>query len=340
VSQEDDVDDWDLSEAWTWLEDEDEIEDLYETAEELAELFFLCDPAYFPEDGDEYNLGYLDASDWWPLVRQLDDLEVNLDFLLELAYDLEPLLGFPGLPTEILEGPLGFLQSGLLGNLPLLGSEKRIGSRRLVKIAKVMVDLALELSESARVATQAWANVHRNMIHPFSLDEDGMDLDELLSGSELPPAVVGFSMVIGMTLMRWPERGEGLPLAEEMVNPELYDSLLDAWETLPEIPTVTEEGVSGAEALFAQGQLAHTLAQMATVEGLDVEEMDNDEMARAYSRLSRSILWLHNQCRRCPERDGVGCLVARVAGVEQPVPLLDVASVIANQGRVEGCIYM
>ena len=334
------MDNWDFSEAWSFLDDDGETEDLYNTAEELAELFFLCDPAYFPDDGEDYDLGYLDATDWWPLVRQLDDADVDLDSLLELAYALDPLLEFPGLPTEILEDPLGFLQSALEGNIPLLGSERRIGSRRLVKVATVMVDLAQELPEAAQAATHAWANVHRNLLHPFSLDEDSIDLDVLLSDADLPPAVIGFSMAIGMTLMLWPERGEGLPMAEELTNPELYASLLDAWETLPDNPPVTEEGVGEAEALFAQGQLAHTLAQLGTVKEIDIDEMDADEMARAYSRLSRAILWLHNQCRHCPQRDGMSCLVARVEGVEQPVPLLDVASTIANQGRVDGCIYM
>jgi hypothetical protein len=65
--------------------------------------------------------------------------------------------------------------------------------------------------------------------------------------------------------------------------------------------------------------------------------MEDEEGSLAYPRLSRAILWVHNQCRRCPEREVLACEVA-TNWPERPVPLLDVASEIANTGRIEGCI--
>jgi len=137
-----------------------------------------------------------------------------------------------------------------------------------------------------------------------------------------------------------PERAEGLPLPPEFEDPETYETVLAQWEALPGGPTASEEGLSQAEALFAQGQLAHMLAQMGAVELLSTEEEDEEqEISLAYSRLSRAILWLHDQCRFCPERDEVACKVA-TSSPQQPAPLVDVAGEIANTGRIAGCIKM
>jgi hypothetical protein len=84
------------------------------------------------------------------------------------------------------------------------------------------------------------------------------------------------------------------------------------------------------------------LAQMGTVELLtsdDSGELENEDLSLAYSRLSRAVLWLHNQCRRCSERDGVTCKVA-ANWPDSPVALVDVANEIANVGRIVGCIKM
>ena len=151
--------------------------------------------------------------------------------------------------------------------------------------------------------------------------------------------MTGFSMMIAMTLMRWPERAEGLPLPFGFDDSELYGEVLDQWETLPDSPPVTEEGGGEAEALFAQGQLAHMLAQMGSVELVTSDEMAEADTDLAYSRLSRAILWIHSQCRRCPERDGVACKVAS-NWPERPVPLVDVAGEVANTGRIAGCVRM
>jgi hypothetical protein len=137
--------------------------------------------------------------------------------------------------------------------------------------------------------------------------------------------------------MRWPKRAEGLPLPPGFADPDLFDEVLSQWEALLDSPTVVQEGPHEAEALFAQGQLAHMLAQMGTVEVLSTEDLREEDTALAYSRLSRAILWIHNQCRHCPERDRVACRVA-TNWTERPVPLLDVASEIANTGWIEGCI--
>ena len=76
--------------------------------------------------------------------------------------------------------------------------------------------------------------------------------------------------------------------------------------------------------------------ELMSPDDLDVED---DDVSLAYSRLSRAILWIHSQCRTCPERDGVACRVA-TNWPERPVPLLDVAGEVANTGRIGGCIKM
>jgi hypothetical protein len=151
--------------------------------------------------------------------------------------------------------------------------------------------------------------------------------------------MIGFSMLIALTLMQWPERAEGLPLPDGFEDPEFLAEVLDHWEALPASPMVTEEGSGNAEAFFAQGQLAHMLAQMGAVDLMGPDDTAEADLALAYSRLSRAILWIHNECRYCPERVHVACKVA-ASWPERPVPLLDVAGEIANTGRIEGCINM
>jgi hypothetical protein len=146
-------------------------------------------------------------------------------------------------------------------------------------------------------------------------------------------------MMIAMTLMHWPERGEGLPIPVEFSDPEVYEQVLAEWEALPDSPYVTEEGAGDAEALFAQGQMAHVLAQLGSVGIMSSEEVEEEDDARAYSQMSRAMLWLHNQCRHCPEREGVACRAA-TGWQERPVPLLETSAEIASTGRIAGCIKM
>jgi hypothetical protein len=333
------MDDQVFEDFWDW-ETEDDAEDyLLDLTGELADRFFLSDNAFLPEDLEDYQLGYLEPEDWWPLLNQLQDI-VDLESLVRAALTLDDLLGLPGLPTEVLEDPLTFLETALQGHLPVLSSGRKVGSRKLVAIALTTVDLMRELPEIARAAVRAWADVHRRMVAAMAYDEyEDADLSELLYPDDLPLAMTGFSMMIALTLMRWPERAEGLPLPPEFDDPELYSDVLDQWETLPESPTAGEEGIDQAEALFTQGQLAHMLAQMGAVELLSSEEPGKDEIDLAYSRLSRAMLWIYDQCRGCPARDEVACKAA-TGWPERPVPLLDVAGEIANTGRIAGCIKM
>jgi hypothetical protein len=334
-------DEWDLEDEWFW-DDEEVHEDFVDHwTHLLASAFFLSDNEYLPSAGEDYSLGYLDARDWWPLVQQLDEM-VDLEGLVEQVSTLDALLRLDGLPTELLEAPLEFLETVLEGNLPKEPSGRRVGSRRLVKIALAVVQLVQDFPDAAQAAVRAWANVHRQLVAPDLYDDfdyDEPDLADLLFHPDLPPAMTGFSLMIALTLMRWPERAEGLPLPPGFDDPSLYGEVLAQWEELPDSVTITGEGSGEAEALFAQGQLAHMLAQMGAVELLSADEIEEADMALAYSRLSRAILWVHNQCRHCPERDEAMCKAAD-NWPERPVPLLDVASEIANTSRIGGCVKM
>jgi hypothetical protein len=338
------MEDWDLDDEWDWDHEQEHDALLHEWCAGLADCFFLSDNSYLPCDRDDYSLGYLEAEDWWPLANQLDET-VDLDAILALAGILDDLLQLPGLPTGLLESPLTFLESVLDGGLPLQPSGRRVGSPRLVKIALYVTRFLKEFPESAQAAVRAWANVHRQLAGSYAYaeeDEEEDDWTDLLHSPNLPPPITGFSMVIALTLMRWPDRAEGLPVPSDLLDRGLYDQVLSQWESLPDTPAVTEEGVGDAEALFAQGQLAHVLAQMGTVELLtsdDGGELEKDDLGLAYSRLSRAVLWIHNQCRRCSERNGVTCTVA-ANWPDSPVALVDVASEIANMGRIVGCVKM
>ena len=318
---------------------EDYHDFLFEITAELAEFVFLSDNDYAPSAGDEYSFGHLRPKDWWPLVNQLDEM-IELSIMLGLLEELDSLLDLPGVPTEVLEAPLAFLSSVLSGDLPPEPSGRRVGSRKLVKIAHVMVDLIRELPEAAQAAVRAWADVHRNQMGALGLSEFG--LTDFLASANLPPALTGFSMMISLTLMLWPDRAEGLPVPPGFLEADLYDEVYAEWQDLPDSPAVTEEGEGEAEALFAQGQLAYLLAEMGAVELMTAEELDaqdQEAISMAYSRLSRAILWIHNQCRRCPQREGVTCTVAD-NWPERPVPLLDLAGEIANTSRIGGCVKM
>ena len=322
-----------------WDEADDYMSFLYEVADALAEVCFLSENEFLPSDGEDYVLGYLDPEDWWPLVNQLDEI-VDLEIIVELVHALDGLLRLPGIPSELLEAPLDFLQSILEGNLPLEPSGKRVDSRRLVRIGLLMTQFLKAFPPTAQAAVRAWAVVHRALIHPFPYEDlDEEDFTDFLDDADLPPAVTGFGMVLSMTLMRWPERADGMPLPDGLLEPELYDELYAQWEALADDPTVTEAGAGQAEALFAQGQLAHALAQLGSVDELDPDHLGDGEVALAYSRLSRAILWLHHQCRHCSKREGVACTVAS-NWPDLPVPLVDIAGEIANTGRIEGCVRM
>lgn len=328
------MDGWAFDKEAEWDDREDRVR-LYRWAEQLAHLFFLSDNDCLPHEEEDYRLGYLDADDWWPLVNQLDEM-LELETLVGLADALESLLDLPGLPTELLEAPLEFLESTLEGNLPVEPSGRRMSSRRLVKIALAVTQLALELPDTTQAAVRAWADVQRNVVGPPDVDYDE-DLMDLLLPSDLPPAVTGFSTMILLTLMRWPSRAKEIPFPPGFINPETYGEILAQWEALPDSLSTTDEGVGEAEALFAQGQLAHLLAQISSLEAPPPNELEGQDVALAYSRLSRAILWTHNQCRHCPERDGMACRAA-THRPDQPVTLLDVASEMANTGRITGCI--
>lgn len=311
---------------------DDEEASSFDAADDLAALFFLNHDGLFPDDGEAYILGLLEADDWEPLVGQLEEV-VDLDAIVELADELSNLIELPGLPTELLEYPLDFLGCVLEGRLPPQASGKKLGSRRLLKIAQGVLEIARDLPDTAQAAVRAWASVHRALLEREEAEAES-EVDDL------PAAVTGFTMLTGMSLINWPERAQGQELPAELRDPNRYDELLGQWETLPDSPSVTEEGVGAAEALFAQGQLAHTLARLGSVEGDGTDHLEKEDLALLYSRLSRSILWVHNQCRHCPQRAGVTCLVAAAEHEERPSPLLDVAADIANKGRIEGCIRM
>lgn len=334
------MDDWELDERWIWDELEEGRDLVYELAGELADLCFLSDNELYPNAGGAYNLGYAAPLDWLPLAWQLNET-VKLHAIVDHLTALDELLQLPGIPSELLEAPAEFLEGVLEGNLPLAPSGRKVDSRRLVKIALSIARLMQELPDTAQAAVRVWAAIQRSKTGSMTGDDDEEpDLADLLFAQDLPPAVTGFSMVLGMTLMQWPERAEGVPMPTDFVDPMLYAEVLEQWGTLPDSPPVTEEGQGEAEALFAQGQLAHALSELGAVEGLDPDTLDETEMALTYSRLSRAILWIHNQCRHCPEREGVACKVAIAEWAERPVPLLDVAGEIANEGRIEGCIKL
>ena len=325
------MDDMDFDDEWGWVADEDD-DVVEEWADEMADRFFLSDNVYFADATDDYDLGFLEAADWEPLVGQLDEL-VDLDAVLTLAGQIQALLPWSGLPTELLEAPLDWLQSALEGHLPPEPSGRKMTSRSLIKISLPVIHLAQELPDTARAAVHAWAEVHRGMLRSLS-DDDEIDFDDLLEMEGMPPAVTGFSIMTALSTIRWPERAETGSLPPSRLRPTVYAELLSRWEGLPDSPV---EETDQTQTLFAQAQLAHLLAQMDRAGGIDKEE--NTGGALTYSRLSRAILWVHNQCRHCPERDQVACKVA-VSGPNHPVPLLDVASEVAHTGQIVGCIRL
>jgi len=332
------MDETELDEEWGWDSDEDDNV-AYEWCEELADRFYLSDNDYLPSAVEDYDLGFLEPEDWEPLVGQLDEL-VDLDAILTLADQIQSLLPWPGLPSEMLEAPLEWLESALEGDLPPEASGRKMTARNLNKVAIAVIHLAQELPDTARAAIHAWAEVYRSMVR-YPSAEDAEDDDEDLDSEDddetddLPPAVNGFSIVTAMSMIHWPERAEAGSLPPWRLRPALYAELMSHWEALPDSPLEDEDLT---ESLFAQAQLAHLLAQLDKAGSIE-EEGQQAETALTYSRLSRAILWVHNQCRHCPERDGVACKVA-VNGPVHPVPLMDAASEIAHTGRVEGCILV
>lgn len=318
-------------------------------AEEMANLFSLGDEVGGLDGTTPDDWIALEPDDWLPLVRQLDIL-AELDDIIEIGEEILDLVEWEVLPTALLESPLDYLEDLLEDYLEPAGEAedwldgfglwkgRRKRDWHLLQLSLAILRLGQELPESAREAVTAWANLQRHTrLMPLS-EELGCEscpaapfCDELAEPG-LPPAVRGFSLLVGLSLMRWPQRATGLPqdLLAEM-EPALYTELMERWETLP------DDELAGPEALFAQGQLAHFLSQAGTVEamGLD-EELGEQDAATLYSRLSRAMLLVHNRCRHCEERVELACRV--VTGWEDgPCPLMDVAASLVMTGSLAGC---
>jgi len=369
-------------------------------AEEMANRFFLSDAPLLRHrrwgglDGttpDDWIA--LEPDDWLPLIEQLDILVAGLDGIIEVSEKLLNLVEWEALPTALLEAPLDYLEELLEDYLEPTGpSTIGLGKpsygtgdlddwldgfglrcpepfdgaqdRHLLEISLAILRLGQELSESAREAVTAWANLQRHIYRRLETPPTACETcpaapfcDELAAPG-LPPAVRGFSLLVGLSLMRWPQRSasETPPtgLSVEM-EPALYTELMERWQALP------DDEVAGPEALFAQGQLAHFLSQVGTVKalGLDVgldpfdgpfdraqdraqdrpfdgaQDREQDTMT-IYSRLSRAMLLIHNRCRHCEERVELACQA--VAGWEEgPCPLMDVAASLVMTGSLAGC---
>lgn len=316
-------------------------------AEEMADLFFLSDEVGGLDGTTSDDWIVLESDEWLPLVKQLDIL-AELDEVIEISDEILNLVEWDALPIALLESPLDYLEDLLEDYLGPTGDPedwlegfglwkgRRKKDRHLLEISLAILRLGQELSESAREAIKAWANLQRH-IRLMPSEEFACETcpaapfcDEL-AAPDLPPAVRGFSLLVGLSLMRWPQRAAGLHDLSVEMEPALYTELVERWQALP------DDEVSGPEALFAQGQLAHFLSQVGTVEalGLDVE-LDVQDTATLYSRLSRAMLLIHNRCRHCEERVNLTCQA--VAGWEEgPCPLLDVAANLVMTGSLAGC---
>ncbi len=317
-------------------------------AEEMAGLFFLSNEMGGLDGTTPDDWIDLEPDDWLPLIEQLDVL-ADLNEIIEVSEELLNLVGWEALPTAILESPLDYLEDLLEDYLrPSEEAEnwlegwglwkgRRRKDRHLLKISLAILQLGQELPESAREAITAWANLQRHirLMPPGELACEtcpAAPFCDELAAPELPPAVRGFSLLVGLSLMRWPQRATGLPvvLSAEM-EPALYTALMERWQALP------DDEVAGPESLFAQGQLAHFLSQVGTVEalGLDIG-LEGYDTATLYSRLSRAMLLIHNRCRHCEERVELACQA--VTGWEEgPCPLMDVAASLVMTGSLAGC---
>ncbi|MFB0535600.1 MAG: hypothetical protein ACETWR_11520, partial [Anaerolineae bacterium] len=253
-------------------------------AEEMADRFFLSDDVGGLDGTVPGDWIALEPDDWLPLIEQLATL-AELDEIIEASEELLNLVEWEALPTALLEAPLDYLEDLLEDYLEPTGDQeewlegfglwkgRRRKDRHLLEICLAILRLGQELSEPAREAVTAWANLQRH-IRPMPLEELACEIcpaapfcDEM-AAPEMPPAVRGFGLLVGLSLMRWPQRAAGLSHALSVdMEPALYTELLERWQALP------DDEVSGPEALFAQGQLAHFLSQVGTVEalGLDLE---------------------------------------------------------------------
>jgi hypothetical protein len=317
-------------------------------AEEMANLFFLSDAMGGLDGTTPDDWIALEPDDWLPLIEQLDTL-AELDDIIEISEGLLDLVEWEVLPIALLEAPLDYLEDLLGDYLEPTGDQedwlegfglwkgRRRKDRHLLEISLAILRLGQELSEPAREAVTAWANLQRH-IRLMPLEELACEIcpaalfcDEL-AAPDLPLAMRGFSLLVGLSLMRWPQHDAGLPhgLVAEM-EPALYNELMERWEALP------DDEVSGPEALFAQGQLAHFLSQVGTVSALGLDlELDEQDTATLYSRLSRAMLLIHNRCRHCEQRADLACQA--VTGWEEgPCPLLDVAANLVMTGSLAGC---
>jgi hypothetical protein len=315
----------------------------------MANRFFLSDEVGGLDGTTPDDWVALEPDDWLPLIEQLYILVAELDDVIEVSEEILNLVEWDALPIALLEAPLDYLEELLEDYLePTGGPEdwldgfglwkgRRRKDRHLLELSLAILRLGQELSESAREAVTAWANLQRHMRlmpsgeHACQICPAAPFCDEL-AAPDLPLAVRGFSLLVGLSLMRWPQRAAALPsgLSVEM-EPALYAELMERWQTLP------DDEVSGPEALFAQGQLAHFLSQVGTVKalGLDVG-LDEQDTATLYSRLSRAMLLVHNRCRHCEERIDLACQT--VAGWEEgPCPLMDVAASLVMTGSLVGC---
>ncbi len=325
--------------------DFDEYSSLDSWVEELSARFFITTPGEKAFDEAARDWEMLEPADWLPLVRQLNDL-LDVDELIEASEALMNVLDRDTLPITILEDPLDYLRDlaeYYLQNGEILGDAsdvrprgRRRQTRRLAELVAAVVEVAYALPEAAQEAIHAWANVHRHLIGESSLGDTCAACSMApFCGAFAPPdqpaVVTGMSLLIGLSLLRWPDRAAELPIIPVEADPALYMELLERWQSLP------DEAADGHESLFAQGRLAYLLSQTGTMEMLGVlEDEEESDVSTLYGRLSRIMLWVHNRCRHCEEREGVICRAVK-GWDDQPSALLDVMGQFLATGRMDGC---
>ena len=143
-------------------------------AEEMANLFFLSDGVGGLDGTTPDDWIALEPDDWLPLIEQLNIL-TELDYIIEVSEEFLNLVEWEVLPSALLEAPLDYLEDLLEGCLEPtrdpddwlegfgLWKGRRRKDRHLLKISLAILRLGQELSESAREAVTAWANLQRHI---------------------------------------------------------------------------------------------------------------------------------------------------------------------------------